>query len=216
MVSLKRESKKKRNRGQRLQIENPLRHTRCKCKLKESAKISFKFLKVVQFDHSRRTTRWQMWSGRGLLLRLTSDPENWTENIHVCVLGGFRSLSLSWPSHDPSCSTHGQPATPYCKNATRWPPYPHTGRLCGYGLTRWRPLSSIFTVIGARCVWAPTKKKVQSALNSATQWKQEKIAKGEEDIFIRFPLTQRGLGYNSALLCNYTEMVIYLKWIYFT
>lgn len=76
----------------------------------------------------------------------TSDPENWTENIHVSVLGGFRGLSLSWPSYDPSCSTHGQTATPYCKNATRWPPYPLTGWLCGYGLTGWRPLRSIFTV----------------------------------------------------------------------
>lgn len=52
----------------------------------------------------------------------------------------FQGGSPSWPPSDPLLySTHGQTATPYCKNATRWPPYPFSAWLCGYGLTGWRP-----------------------------------------------------------------------------
>lgn len=111
------------------------------CSLR-TAKMSLKFLKVVQFDRSHCTTQWQMWSGRVLRLSLHLTQKIGLRIFMSPSLENSRE-SLSWPSYDPSCSTHGQTATPYCKNATRWPPYPLTGWLCGYGLTGWRPLWSI-------------------------------------------------------------------------
>lgn len=42
-----------------------------------------------------------MWSGRRAPSRLTPDPENRAEHIHVLVLGGFFQHLWPWPSHDP-------------------------------------------------------------------------------------------------------------------
>lgn len=108
--------------------------------------MSLKFWKVARFDRSHCTAQWQMWSGRVLRLSLHLTQKIGLRIFMSASLENSRG-SLSWPSYDPSCSTHGQSATPYCKNATRWPPYPLTGWLCGYGLTGRRPLWSIFTVL---------------------------------------------------------------------
>lgn len=63
---------------------------------RSAAEMSRKFVKalysLITLNMSRPVTDV---IGSRAFVGFTSDPENWTANIHVSVLGGFQGLSLS-------------------------------------------------------------------------------------------------------------------------
>lgn len=134
----------------------------------ENCKISFKFLKVTQFDHSRGTTWRQMWSGHvlWLSLRLTQKIEL---RIFMCKSLENSRGSLFHDRHTTLPVAH-MGKLPH-HTVKMLPDGLHillTGWLCGYGLTGWRPLK-YFHCDCSWCSLGAHKKEKPASKSSATQ-----------------------------------------------